>query len=29
MIPSSELRDLITIGGDLQVGRIGYGWPPA
>src|ERR1700716_3980344 len=25
MTPHSELRDLITIGGDLQVGRIGYG----
>jgi aryl-alcohol dehydrogenase-like predicted oxidoreductase len=25
MIPSSELRDLMTLGGDLQVGRIGYG----
>src|ERR1700730_10448638 len=25
MIHTRELRDLITIGGDLQVGRIGYG----
>jgi aryl-alcohol dehydrogenase-like predicted oxidoreductase len=25
MIPTRELRDLITLGGDLQVGRIGYG----
>jgi pyridoxine 4-dehydrogenase len=25
MIRTRELRDLITIGGDLQVGRIGYG----
>jgi aryl-alcohol dehydrogenase-like predicted oxidoreductase len=25
MIPTRELRDPITLGGDLQVGRIGYG----
>jgi pyridoxine 4-dehydrogenase len=25
MIPTLELRDLITLGGDLQVGRVGYG----
>lgn len=25
MIPTRELRDLITLGGDLQVGRVGYG----
>jgi aryl-alcohol dehydrogenase-like predicted oxidoreductase len=25
MITTRELRDLITLGGDLQVGRIGYG----
>ena len=25
MMRTRELRDFITIGGDLQVGRIGYG----